>query len=102
MNDYDKRQLTLILKKIGFFRESDHSLTELSSLTNDIPALINVMEAIEEPWKEECRSWWWDLEEIYAVALDRDKSALDENDKQIVFKAVDEIENMVKKKMMKS
>ncbi|GAA4893874.1 hypothetical protein LX16_1761 [Stackebrandtia albiflava] len=41
----------------------------LRSLVNDLSSIF--LELEELPYGEELRSQWWELEQIYAVALDR-------------------------------
>ena len=93
INDYDKRQLTLMLEKILLFRQKSLSL---SSLINDLESLIDVLENVDSTWRNKCREYWWDLEEIYATALDRELSSLDTEDWQIITNALDEIETLIK------
>jgi hypothetical protein len=93
VNDYDKRQLELMLKKIILYRRD---ALILSNLINDLGSLVDVLETVDESWKEELRSWLWDLEEIYAVALDRKQQSLDAEDSRIIENALDKIELLIK------
>lgn len=93
VNDYDKRQLELMLKKIILYRQD---ALILSNLINDLGSLVDVLETVDESWKEELRSWLWDLEEIYAVALDRKQQFLDAEDSRIIENALDKIELLIK------
>jgi hypothetical protein len=92
VNDYDKRQLELMLKKIILYRQ-DASI--LLNLINDLGSLVDVLETIDDSWKEELRSWLWNLEEIYAVALDRKQQSLDAEDLRIIENALDKIEFLI-------
>ena len=93
LNEYDKRQLLIMLERIKAFKSNK---LYLHDLINDISALISVLELINEDWKSECRSWWCDLEVVYAVALDQnqDPFASTENTK-IISSAVNHIELLV-------
>lgn len=92
-NDYDKRQLELMLKKITLYRRDDLILL---NLINDLGSLVDVLETVDDSWKEEFRNWVWDLEEIYAVALDRKQQSLDAEDSRIIVNALDKIELLIK------
>lgn len=91
VSEYDKRQLKLMLEMIDFFEKDSLSLSEI---INNLSALVDVLESIDEDWKDKYRQWWWDLEQVYAVALDSDLP-LDENDKKIISNALSKIRSMV-------
>lgn len=98
VNEYDKRQLEIMLVKIRSFRKNALGLL---NLINDLSSLLDVLECVADSWKEECKSWVWDLEEVYAVALDR-KQALNTDDLQGVEDALNQIELLVKNKLSES
>ena len=57
--------------------------------------MVDVLETVDDSWKEEFRNWVWDLEEIYAVALDRKQQSLDAEDSRIIENALDKIELLI-------
>jgi hypothetical protein len=92
VNEYDKRLLDLMRKQILLFRQGSLSL---QILINNIGSLIDTIEAIDMSWKDNCRNFLWDLEQVYAVALDREKKELDEEDINIVTISLKEIEILI-------
>lgn len=91
LNNYDYNQLIIIVEKINLFRKKNLSLHDL---INDLSALVDVLENVDSDWKNEYRKWWAHLEEVYAVALYHNKD-LDEDDWQIITKALNQIENLI-------
>lgn len=93
VNEYDRRQLELMQKQISFFREGSLSL---QMLINNIGSLIDALENIESSWIDQCRAFWWELEQVYAVSLDRKKTTLDKDDLKIISAALEGIEKLIK------
>lgn len=92
INEYDQRQLKLILERLTWYSEGSISLPYL---IDDLSGLLNVLEEVDEEWKMYFRRNWLDLEIVYAVALDRDKDKLDETDLRVINSAVVELKKMV-------
>ena len=68
--EYDRRQYDLMLDRLRAFTRGAVSLRKL------IEDLRSLAEALEDPplgWKEDFLSDWWTLEQVYAVAVDRDE-----------------------------
>lgn len=66
MNDYNLRQLKIMLEKIDRFESGN---LVFGNLIEDLEALLNVMEDIDEDWKSVFFSNWLTLEEFYALGL---------------------------------
>lgn len=67
---YDRRQYELMLDRLNAFTRGAISLRKL------IEDLRSLAEALEHPpptWKEKFLGDWWTLEQVYAVAVDRDE-----------------------------
>jgi hypothetical protein len=64
----DRHLRDLIAQKMASFRAGEASLRELvdylNSVWNDIPP---------SEWRDVFRGHWWTLEQVYAVAVDRDE-----------------------------
>lgn len=92
LSDYDKRQLNLMREQLCNFREGNLSI---QGLISNVEGLINALENIDEVWIDKCRGFWWDIEQVYAVALDREKKSFDQYDSEIITKALKGIENLL-------
>lgn len=57
-----------MLKSIG---EYEDSVIDLNQLINDLYNTLENLTSTPTEWEEEFRSEWWTLEQVYAVALDR-------------------------------
>lgn len=90
MNEYDRRQFKIMVQKIRAYREGKLPLSEL---INYLESLLSALEDRDENWENDFRSHWGDLEVVYAVALDKNKSSLDLDDQYIINEA---IENIIK------
>ena len=95
MNEYDEHQLTIMLNKISEFKSNRLSF---SSLIYDLEALLNVLEENDQNWKISFIEYWWELEEIYAVALDQDKSLIALENTSIMD-AISHITKLIKMKL---
>lgn len=96
MNEFDKRQLDIMIQKIHAFNEG---YLHLSDLIYDLEALLNISTNQDQQWKDMFRSYWWDLEQVYAAALDDDKLDLDFEDQKIVNNAIENLKKLVELKL---
>ena len=81
MTDYDERQISLMINRIRRFQNKE---IHLGVLINDLEALLNALESVSVDWKSAFHEEWWDLEQVYAISLDReDESFLIENEESI-------------------
>ena len=93
MSDYDDRQLSLMSEKINKYRGRK---IDLGTLVRDLEALLNVLESTSNEWKEAFHEEWWNLEQVFAVALDRnDDSVLSENE-ELISKSLSQMEALIK------
>jgi hypothetical protein len=72
--EYDIRQYRLMADQLQRFAEGK---LDLASLVGSLKALLSVLEATDETWKDDFRSEWGTLETVYALALDRKERGLD-------------------------
>jgi len=71
----------------------------LSWLINDVESLINILEDPNEDWKADLRTSWFDLEQVYAYALYKEKKQLDEKDVKIINDALHKLETLIEDKL---
>lgn len=65
----DRRQLALMADRLAGFRVGEVSLRHL---IEDLNSIWSELE-ISGDWPDRFRSHWWTLEQVYAVAVDRDQ-----------------------------
>jgi hypothetical protein len=92
MNEFDKRQLDIMIQKIHAYNEGH---LHLSDLIYDLEALLNILTNQDQQWKDLFRGYWWDLEQVYAATLDDEKPCLDSEDQKIVNGAVENLKKLV-------
>lgn len=96
MNEFDKRQLDIMIQKIHAFNQE---YLHLSDLIYDLEALLNVLSNEDQYWKDNFRSYWWDLEQVYAASLDDEKSSLDSKDQKIINSAIENLKRLIEIKL---
>lgn len=88
MEEFDDRQLNVMIQKIHSFNERH---LHLADLIYDLEALLNLLTFEDDHWKDTFRSYWWDLEQVYAAALEKEKSDFDSEDEKIISKAIGDL-----------
>jgi hypothetical protein len=88
MNEHDLRQLRLMR---DLLQQYDSGKTDLSSLIAGLEALLDALESATEEWKRAFRRQWGVLEIEYAVALDREQTALSDDSLERISRAVEDI-----------
>ena len=83
----------------------DYVQASLASVPKDIPALGQLIATLEQhcdvlpggdsTWKPRFWEQWESLEGVYAVALDRQESSLDEECQKIVTDAIAELRTLI-------
>lgn len=71
LTEYDERQINLMKDKLNSFILRKISLKEL---IDDFKALLSCLQSVDMAWKELFYEHWFILEQVYAVALDRNES----------------------------
>ncbi len=90
--DYDIRQQNLMIDKIKQFQNEE---IHLATLVRDLEALLNALESVPNDWKLAFHEEWWNLEQAYAVALDRnDDSVLIENE-ELISSSLDNMRKLI-------
>jgi len=72
-----------------------NSVKALGKLGSDLESLMDSIEAVDEQWKQRFINEWAVIEEIYAIALDEQRSVLDKEQLNDVGNAVKELRHMV-------
>jgi hypothetical protein len=94
-SQYDLRQYELMRQRLEAFEKGAIGLRKL------IEDLRSLLEALERPspnWKEDFRSDWWTLEQVYAVAIDRDQlDPLPAESRALVAEAIRSLKTLVSK-----
>jgi len=96
MNEFDKRQLAIMIQKIHAFNKGS---LHLSDLIYDLEALLNILTNKDQHWKDLFMGYWWDLEQVYATALDDEKKCLDFENQKIVDYAIENLKKLVEIKL---
>ncbi len=92
MNEYNQRQYNLMKKCLEGFEIGN---INLRVLINSLRSLINVLQEPDNEWKDSFMLEWWTLEEIYSVALYKEQNHLSEADQNSVYKAVDNMKQLL-------
>jgi hypothetical protein len=95
MNDYDHRQFELMKSSISLFEEEK---LQIDRIINILEGLLDCLQTTDGEWIEKFRSEWLTLEEVYAVALYRNKDTLDKEDEFLIYGAVENMKKMLKDK----
>ncbi len=93
INDFDKRQLNIMLDKINMFKNKQ---LEFNFLIEDLNALLNVLQTIDKDWKKKFKKNWNALEEVYSFILYEKRSSLNQEDIKITATSIGEIEKLIK------
>ena len=96
MSDYDQRQYRLMLQAVERF---EHGKATLSELVASLEALLTVLEATEESWKDTFRYEWGTLETEYAISLDRGELVLPPESMDLVHQAVANIRRFLQERI---
>lgn len=89
----DLRQYEFMLDRLEAFTRSAISLRKL---IEDLRSLVEALELPSPAWKEDFVSEWWTLEQVYAVAIDRNElDHLPAESKELIDRAVASLRGMV-------
>ncbi len=94
--EYDERQYSLMLQKISAFERGDLYLVHL---IGDLNGLLDVLTGHDLEWQQTFTGYWWDLEQVYAVAMDEDRSHFDRDDQKIISEALEGLKTIIHEKL---
>ncbi len=92
--EQDQKQYQLMANYLHQFKKGQ---LQLDRLINVLEALLEALQMPDEKWKENFRSEWWTLEQVYAVALDREQTTLSPEDHNLVIETIENIELLLKR-----
>ena len=91
-SEREERQISLMRNLLAMHRRDQISI---SSLVGEFDFLIEALEEVSDEYKEKLRQEWGVLEEVYAVGLDRNEKELSEDNKKLVDRTVENLENIL-------
>ena len=90
---YNLRQYELMLDRLEAHRRGAISLRRL---IQDLRSLVEALELPSSAWKDEFVGEWWTLEQVYAVAIDRNElDHLPTESQELVDTAIASLRDMV-------
>lgn len=92
MNEYDKRQLDLMIKNINKYIENK---IRLKDLIDNLRGLLDCLQTINQDWKNKFRSEWWTLEQIYAVKQYKKQKELSNDEKKMIHATLKNINDLL-------
>ena len=95
MNEFDNKLLNITLQNIKEYRKGN---IELSRLISELSSCLSLLESVDQDWKNAFSGYWWDLEQIYAFALDQKRTVLNDSEQKIISHSINELENMITEK----
>ncbi|KKT48580.1 MAG: hypothetical protein UW40_C0038G0002 [Parcubacteria group bacterium GW2011_GWF2_44_17] len=95
--EYDQRQYRLMEERMLNYERGEITL---NTLIVDLEVLLGVLHMDDEEWKQSFRSAWWILEEVYAVALDRERDTLSLEDRELIKKSIDKLRQLLASKII--
>jgi hypothetical protein len=90
----DQKQYRLMSEFLNDFKQGN---LQLSSLIDILDALLEALQDFDERWKENFRSEWWTLEQVYAVARDRNSNSVLEENKNLIDESIENMGALLKK-----
>lgn len=91
MEDYDRRQLELMLVQIAAYRAGK---VDLSGLISNLEVLSDLLQGVPDPWRDRFKAEWAVLEIVYAVSLHREEPIESPANQAEIEPAVGNIKNM--------
>lgn len=79
MDDYDRRQYNMMRVVLSEIKERE---TFLSDRIYDLKSLYSNLHGPDNAWATQMDELWWILEEVYAFALYKNRSAFNEEEKK--------------------
>ena len=93
-SERDRRQISLIKESLNRFA---YNREGLGLLVRDVEALLQALEEIPMEWIASAREHWWDLEQVYAVVLDRNDDSIIRENQELIRSAITELKRLVQR-----
>ncbi len=84
----------------GLIQDYEADKISVKKLINDLEALLNVVENIEDEWKQRFLKEWGILEDLYADQLYEKLDEMPESDKLEIELAVENIKKLINEKIV--
>jgi hypothetical protein len=98
MNEYDQRQYQLMQRCLEGFGNGN---LNLRVLIDSLKSLINFLQEPKEEWKSSFNREWFNLEEIYSIASDCDRTYLSQEDQNSVYETVGQMKKLLQEVIRK-
>ncbi len=95
LTEFNRRQINLMIQKIELFLNNE---LNLPSLIEDLEALLDFMENIDQPWKDIFLNYWWKLETINSLILERlekEKFYIEKEEERILFNTINSLKEFL-------
>ncbi len=92
INEFDKRQLNIMLEKIDAFVNNQ---LEIEFLLNDLEALLKILETIDNDWRKKFYAEWLNIEEMYAYALSEERKFLNKDEQEVIYDSISKIKQLI-------
>lgn len=92
-DEYNLRQYLLMLRTLQLYKDGSISFGHLIS---NLSALLGALKEPKEYWVEKFQSLWGKLEDTYAVMLDEGRTQFNDFDRQLVERALSDLEPLIK------
>ena len=79
-----------------YLQQFDNNELTLDRLISDLETVLETFPNSDEKWKENFRSEWWTLEQVYAVACDRGETTLNPENENLVYETLENMKNLLK------
>lgn len=96
MDEYNQRQYKRMIALIEDYKKGRIGIRQLIS---DLEALIGVLENVTKNKRDLLLSHWGILEDVYAVALDKEMTELDENSQKLVADGLSMLQKVINTEM---
>lgn len=84
-----------------YLQQFEQGELALHHLIKSLEGLLDVLQNPDLTWKDNFRSEWWTLEEIYAVACDRKEPNLSPESETLINEAVENMKSLLKSAIAK-
>ena len=92
MDTKDQEQLRLIKQYIGQYEKGQLKLDRLINVLN---ALLEVLTVTPKIWKDNLRSEWWTLEQIYAVSVDDEQLLFQQETQDLIRNTLENMKQLL-------
>ena len=92
MKDYNSRQYFLMLESV---KNIPQTVNQLGQIVNTLESLIELLEEPDLDWKQNFRSEWWLLEEIYAYKLSNSERQFTKQEEKWISDAIANLTKLI-------